>query len=166
MELVCYSNHAEKRDLFSRVVVPGILVRARAGSRSRILTNWLRANQVTQAPRGMAQLNMLHQAARAGRYVPAPGGCDSLLDVSTVIQSGGDCDNWAAVLLAALLRLNYGPVRLSSFGDATDPHRHVAVSVWWAGGWRYLDAKGDQRGAEFLARPRGFEQETVHGAEA
>jgi hypothetical protein len=98
---------------------------------------------------------------RAGRYVPSAPGCNTVLTVAEVIEDGGNCYNWAAVALAALHELNY-PTRLSAFGDALDPSEHVVVAAWFAGAWRYLDAKGDQDGGDFLVRPSGFARETIY----
>jgi hypothetical protein len=161
IENVCYQDHDHKRETFARVTVPSIFAAARAGVAEPALHEWLNFHGVLGAPRGLSQLRALHETARGSRYVPGPRGCDSILDVSTVIDQGGDCDNWAAVLLAAAAAMGY-PARLHAFGTARDPHEHVAVAVFWAGAWRYLDAKGDQEGEEFLQRPRGFSQETVY----
>lgn len=156
---ICYLSFDDKLHVFPRVTVPMIFAAAAEGTNSPALLEWLDQGGVLDAPVGLVQLRALHQLARSGRYVPGPRGCDQILDTSTVIEEGGDCDNWAAVVLAALRTLGY-PSRLSAFGDALDPHEHVTAAAWFGGAWRYLDAKPDQGGSDFLVRPPG--RETVY----
>lgn len=158
---ICFESFEEKSDTFPRVAVPMMFAVGREGSRDPELHDWLNYNGVLDAPVGLAQLRALHEAMREGRYVPSPGACNTVQTVGETIEDGGNCYNWAAVALAALRVLNY-PARLSAFGDARDPHEHVVVAAWYAGAWRYLDAKGNQAGSDFLVRPREFERETIY----
>lgn len=145
----CYSNAEEKRRKFPAVVIPALFDEAARGAHDRALIQWLAATGVADAPRGLPQLAALHEAARAGLYVPSrPANCDPPQPVDWTLARGGDCDQWAAVILAALRHLGY-PASLWTFGDGADNFQHVAAAALWGARWRVMDAKGDARGLDF-----------------
>ncbi len=152
---ICYASHADKRARFPSETVRAILAGARRAARERadLLTGWLDANGVLILPRhSVAQLAALHAAARAGRYVaPQPLHCDVAQDVAETIARGGDCDQWAMVILACARLLDM-PAWLVAAGDTADPYRHVWCQVRAGGRWWDVDPKGTPEGLEFGQR--------------
>jgi hypothetical protein len=123
----CYDTPEDKRRLFPAVVIPAIYAEAHAGAQDDTLHFWLANAGIDQFPHGVAQLAALHELARTGRYTPAsPYNCDPIQSVSQTIIEGGDCDQWASVLLAALDVMGY-EARLVTFGDELDRFAHVFV---------------------------------------
>lgn len=146
---ICYVDAADKRRRFQAEVIPGIYNEAARSARDPSLAYWLQTSGVADAPAGLAQLVALHDLARAGTYrTPAGFNCDPLQAVAVTIDEGGDCDQWAAVLLAAFAILGYEG-RLMTFGDAGDRFQHVAVAAKFGRDWYILDPKGDAAGLEF-----------------
>lgn len=144
-----YWTPADKARAFPTRIIPGMVAQAAADVADETLHLWLQADGVAAAPRGLPQLYALHQAARAGRYrAPIMPNSDTVHPVSITLTMGGDCDQWAVVLLAALAALGY-EAQLCTMGDRRDPYQHVAVRVRHAGHWIWLDPKGDQAGREF-----------------
>lgn len=149
VQFPCYSTPQDKAALFPAVVIPGIFAAARAGANDPVLRAWLENVGLDTTPRGLPQLLLLHALARAGTYRPAvPHNCDPQQPVAETILHGGDCDQWAAVVLAALLVLGY-PGRVITFGDDADRFRHVATAARFDGTWFFLDPKGDAAGLDF-----------------
>lgn len=145
----CYRTPAEKAALFPAVVIPGIFAEARRAEFDPVLHYWLESVGMASTPRGLPQLLLLHALARAGIYKPAwPHNCDPMQPAGETILNGGDCDQWAAVLIAALAVLGY-PARVITFGDQADRFRHVATAARWNGTWFFLDPKGDAVGLDF-----------------
>jgi hypothetical protein len=147
--MACYIDESAKLALFPGVTIPGIFRQARLGIDDAVLLDWLYARGIERVGLGVGQLRALHDAARGGRYVsPAQWNCDPEQPVAQTILEGGDCDQWGAVLLAALATMGYQS-ELVTFGTGADPFEHVAVAGLWAGAWYLLDAKGDQAGLAF-----------------
>jgi len=145
----CYTDSHDKRRRFPSVIIPGIYDEAARSARDPFLAEWLQGAGVADAPPGPAQLFALHELARAGSYAePAQFNCDPLQAVSTTIAEGGDCDQWAMVLLAALAILGY-EARLMTFGDEADRFQHVCIAAKWDRRWHILDPKGDPKGLDF-----------------
>lgn len=148
--MICYASAADKRERFPRETIPAIF-RAAAAVPTFTLADWL--GQVAMMGPGVEQLRAVHDLARAGRYrTPAALTCDPQQPARDTILHGGDCDQWAAVLLAGLKYLGY-TARLVTFGDRTDPYQHVAVDVEHNGRVFILDPKGSQAGAPFNVAP-------------
>lgn len=143
----CYSSPEHKRALFPRVVIPAIYYQAARGL--DVARDWLRAAGIDTWPAGEPQLIALHELARAGKYRgPLRWNCDPPQTVLETITNGGDCDQWASVILAALKVMGYD-ASLITFGSQGDRFQHVAVAGKTAGTWYILDPKGDQAGLPF-----------------
>lgn len=156
MTVPCYTSLAEKIEVFPRVVIPQVYGYAVAGADDGTLRDWLDHYAIQWIPRGVAQLLCLHYIARQGLYKQArPYNCDPPQLVADTIQNGGDCDQWATVILAALIVMGY-PGRLVTFGSDADPFEHVAVGAKAGGAWYFLDPKGDQGGLDFGAMDSNF----------
>lgn len=155
MSKVCYATYPAKRRLFERETVPAILRAARQSARDEraFLAEWMERTGVLSHGDTERQLMALHNAARRGRYVPfTPDHCDGQQPAQSTIEHGGDCDQWASVLLACLLLLQVRGT-LVSFGDHADPYQHVAVVAEIGHSALILDPKGSQRGADFNEWP-------------
>ena len=145
----CYASTADKLQKFP-AVIGQIYDLAAAGIDDPILFHWLLAAGAADV-RGLAALTAMHDAARAGAYVtPAQMNCDPPQTVAHTILNGGDCDQWAAVLLAGAAALGIR-AELLTFGDDADPYQHVAICAQLDGEWYALDPKGDRAGLPFGA---------------
>lgn len=145
----CYFTDRDKAAKFPATVIPALLAQARAESDDPTLDAWLRAGGVLAEPWGITQLLTLHELARAGRYRSSnPLHCDPYQHVADTITAGGDCDQWAAVVMAALHALGY-EFGLYTFGAAQDEFQHVAPAAQIGLRWYLLDAKGDATGMDF-----------------
>lgn len=152
---VCYTSFPGKRRDFVKRTVPTILKAARHSAQTQRaeLIAWMDRNGVLSIGEG-PMLEALHDAARRGRYVETqPGHCDVVQDALATIEHGGDCDQWAVVLLACCALLDVR-ANLVSFGDDSDPHQHVAVVAELYDSAFVLDPKGNQYGAGFNEWPR------------
>ncbi len=131
----CYGSFADKAAKYPGVVRE-IVEKAQAG--------------VPFVP-AFANLLALHEWARAGRYVPElddlgnPSRCDDVQAVPKTLAQGGDCDDWAVVILAGAMRAGW-QARIVTGGDPQDPARHVWVEIHDGTRWVPLDAKGSQPG--------------------
>lgn len=144
-----YWTPQDKASAFPARIIPAMLHQAAADMADETLHLWLQSDGVAGAPRGLPQLYALHQAARAGRYrAPVIPNSDAVQPASITLTMGGDCDQWAVVLLAALAALGY-EAQIVTMGDHRDPYQHVAIRARVARGWVWLDPKGDQHGREF-----------------
>lgn len=146
----CYTSYADKLRRYPAQVVPAILAAAKRGANQvdqrRALVAWMQANDVQTA-------EDLHEAARRGTYKhSARPECDPIQEVAQTIAHGGDCDQWAAVVMAGLLVLGFTRVWLTTTGDERDPYQHAAVEFFAAGQQWTLDPKFDQPGAPFNTR--------------
>lgn len=152
---VCYNTYPEKRRLFAKQTAPAIIRAARQSAQHErdYIAAWLDSHGVLKPDTPWDQLARLHNAARRGKYVPHdPDHCDSVQTAQRTIEHGGDCDQWAHVLLACCLLLGIRAV-LVSFGDGQDPYQHAAVVAEIGQAAIVLDPKGSQRGADFNEWP-------------
>lgn len=90
----------------------------------------------------------IHDWARAGKYLPENISGDEVRTAAEVLEGGGDCDDWASLLVAAYGRAGF-PVQLVTAGDESDNFEHVYVQVFDGGRWIVSDPKGSQRGHAF-----------------
>lgn len=146
----CYTTAADKAARFPAVVIPALLAQAQAERDDGTLLWWLRDGGILAMPEGPAQLEALHDLARQGLYrSPLQMQCDPYQHVADTILYGGDCDQWAAVVMAALAALGY-TFGLYTFGNTfSDEFQHVAPGAEFGVRWYLLDAKGDQAGLPF-----------------
>lgn len=145
--LNCYETPEEKRRNFPTVTIPAIFEMAYAGR--DVVLDWLRAYGIEDVPSGIPQLIALHDLTRQGKYVtPEKMNCDPPQAVALTIRIGGDCDQWASVLIAGMWALGFEPV-LVTFGDNSDHFQHVAVATYFGMSWHLLDPKGDALGMDF-----------------
>lgn len=164
---VCYSSNEDKRRRWPAETLPAIFQAARDAihrpEQRQALTRWMQA-------RGIRTAQDLHNACRAGRYKPSPRlkrHCDPIQPVSVTIERGGDCDQWAAVVLAGLRLLGLGDradeaLYLVSVGDDADPYRHVRVCLKAEGRYWQLDPKPNQDGAPFDVRADAYPLQEFH----
>lgn len=157
----CYANNADKRIRFVRETVPAILASARAQAELEEYTlgRWMFRHRVLTQENPWDMLQALHNAARQGTYrTTKPAHCDRTQTAARTLMDGGDCDQWAAVLMACCTILGLRAT-LCAFGDPLadkhgDPYRHVGVVVEIGSQSQvYLDPKGSQAGADFNEWP-------------
>ena len=160
--MICYASQSEKRQKWPLETLPAIFKAARHATRNpharAQLQAWMQSH-------GVATAEDLHNAARAGRYVATPEPrrhCDPIQPVARTIAHGGDCDQWAAVLLAGLAVLGFDRLWLISVGDEADPYRHVAVMLHAEDRYWRLDPKADQQGVDFNQRADNFNVQQYH----
>jgi len=150
--MLCYASYDQKRADYPGVVIPRLVELAfKAAKRKPVeLRTWLAGFGLDLDRSGatVRELSLLHHAARGGRYrVNYPLHCERFQPVETTLAEGGDCDQWAVVLMAVLFAWGV-PVTFVGAGDDLDPFQHVYVRAY-ANGWYTLDPKPDQRGEEF-----------------
>lgn len=154
---VHYLSHADKAHKWPNQTLPHIVLAARdaarGGQASPALFSWLSRMALVTERRALPLtgevIARLHNAARRGRYVAELGPYDQVQAVDKTLAHGGDCEDWAAVLLAVALVWG-APVRIVTSGDTRDNFMHVYVEMQdHAGVWRTLDPKGSQLGAAF-----------------
>jgi len=156
----CYANGPDKRRRFLRETVPAILASARRQARDEedTLGRWMHERGVLKQANPWDRLGMLHEAARGGRYVETrPRRCDRTKTAADTLAEGGDCDQWAAVILACCNILGIR-ANLCAFGDDLadtegDPYQHVAVVAEVNSAVAILDPKGNQAGSPFNVWP-------------
>lgn len=163
MTAICYNSDAHKAQRFNAETLPAIAQQIAAtldDKREREhLKLWLGFNKVISGSRGPAMLSRLHQAARAGVYKSNPQAhCDTVQTVRKTITDGGDCDQWAAVIIAALWLTGSTRAYLVSVGSIADPVKHVATAASLNGtDLYYFDPKPNQDGTAFNQRADSFE---------
>lgn len=139
---VPYASYAHKRQAYLAQTLPAVRAAALAGVeavRRHVKPGW--------------SIKQLHEWARAGLYVGEDGPIDCVRDVALTIERGGDCEDWAAVLLAGAIVLDV-PARIVTAGDDRDPHRHVYVEFFDpASGWVPSNPKGSQYGQSLGESP-------------
>lgn len=99
---------------------------------------------------GARNLDELHESIRAGEYVGEHGPKDEVRSVARTLSEGGDCEDWAAVQLAAAWSLGV-PARIVTAGDGGDHFAHVYVE-WFDRGrhaWVASNPKGSQYGMPY-----------------
>lgn len=150
MITVHYSSRADKAQRYQAETIPAMFAAAAderdQGNGLRLLETMLRA-RITTASK-LAQLMQLHSFIRAGVYQPEHGPRDEIRSIRHTLLHGGDCDDWAPVLLAAcrLLGVNCA---LETSGYAWDPFAHVYAVALFDGQAIVLDPKGSQLGVDF-----------------
>lgn len=171
-----YPTWEAKALLWPRRVLPQIIRRANESAQGedwRRLAAWLEANGLALPESNAAtveRLAQLHNAVRKGAYKPDPSGLDVVYPVALAkphgaqgvmiaptIEQGGDCDDWAPVILAPLMRWRL-PCRVVAVGTEKDPFAHVFVRARNRDGAYFtLDPKGNQQGYPFdKAAPRSL----------
>jgi hypothetical protein len=157
----CYTTVTGKNRKFPREHAPKILQSARSQAKNEreLLLAWMGEHRVNAVNNRLDELIRLHRAARLGTYKETrPMNCDRTQSAKTTITRGGDCDQWAAVLLACLLLLGHQEFYLVAFGTpGADEFEHVAVMAMIGERAYLLDPKGSQAGAEFDDWPEGME---------
>lgn len=134
--LIHYASLDDKRQRFMTDTVDAVFAAAEHALQSPRFRAWALALP--------GDLPGLHEAVRRQRYVPEDGPRDLVQEAEHTLRQGGDCEDWAVVLLAALKLKGYDPEFIVA-GDDLDPARHVFVRA--AG--RVLDPKGSQGGRPF-----------------
>jgi hypothetical protein len=159
-----YLNLADKAQKWPNATLPEIILSARdavaGGQANPALFSWLsRMGLVPQKrvlPLQTMTLAKLHNAARAGRYVEEIGPRDEVQAVEKTLSHGGDCEDWAAVLVAVAL-LWGANVRIVTSGAEIDNFYHVYAEIQDSGGvWHTLDPKGCPEGAAFDFRSEQY----------
>jgi hypothetical protein len=152
----CYSSEAEKRSVWPVETAPAILACASRAvnvlHERQAIVAWLRKNGIHTAAD-------LHDACRRGRYMEPPKGvrhCDPIQPVPMTMAHGGDCDQWAAVVMAGLRVLGLADIWLVAVGDPADPYRHAFTVCRSADRYWILDPKPDQEGVEFNVRADSY----------
>jgi hypothetical protein len=167
-EATLYPSWEAKAQLWPRRVLPQIIQRANEAAQGadwQALAAWLEAHGLPLPESNSAttqRLAALHEAVRKGRYKSDPNGMDIVYPVALpkphgaqgasiypTIEQGGDCDDWAPVILAPLMRWKI-PARIVAVGTERDPFAHVFVRARTRDGASYaLDPKGNQTGFAF-----------------
>ena len=152
-----YLNHADKAAKWPSQTLPEIILQAReavaGGNANPALYSWLSRMGLVPQKRALPMraevLGKLHNAARGGRYVEEIGPRDHVQEVERTLKLGGDCEDWAAVLVAVALLWGC-PVRIVTSGEPADNFLHVYVEMRDAAGvWHTLDPKGSPEGVAF-----------------
>ncbi|MDC1141882.1 hypothetical protein OAU50_02220 [Planctomycetota bacterium] len=157
MSKVCYNSDADKGARFKAETLPLIADTIAETfddfGEYKTLRAWLRENEVMGKGRA-GTLERLHNAARAGIYLSVrQANCDIIQPVSRTLESGGDCDQWATALIAALTHLGYSRKYLVAVGDSKDPLQHISTVASRDGiDFWYLDPKPNQTGVLFNRR--------------
>lgn len=157
---VCYRSFEHKRTEYVARTLPAIFSAALDGM------------QLFRAePPTLELMRRLHDEVRAMEYAPEaePKGlaqhCDAdhkaideVQAVARTLGEGGDCEDYAALLLAALWAMGF-PAGIETAGDAQDPFQHVRVIASLPGDARtfILDPKPDPAGVDFGERWRAAE---------
>src|SRR5690606_22591440 len=103
--MICYTDQADKRRRYPAETIPALFAAA-AATPVFTVADWL--GPVAMMDRGPAQLRAVHDLARRGAYrASQPMQCDPLQSARDTILHGGDCDQWAVVIYAALKFLGY-----------------------------------------------------------
>lgn len=103
------------------------------------------------AKRKSFQLRQLHDAARAGKYVAENLPQDEIRTIAQTLAVGGDCEDWAAVLVAACRELGI-PAQIATSGNAQDNFLHVYIIAYGF----VLDPKGSQVGVDFNSHSENY----------
>jgi len=159
---ICYLSFPDKADKYVRLTLPAVFDAAADAQGLRVFDNWFQQNV---QPRALAdaleRAKQLHDAARAGAYVEERDGagndlpCDVVRSLATTIRAGGDCEDWAAVLLAGLAFIGL-PALLVTSGEPHDSFLHICAATWIDGRLYLLDPKGDHYGAPFNVRSETY----------
>lgn len=159
---ICYASFADKAQRYVRETLPAVLAAAADAPGHQVFDNWFRRNVSARAlAEPLTRLKQLHDAVRAGRYVPeldARGNdlaCDVVRYTETTIRAGGDCEDWAAVLLAGAAIVADGALLVTS-GEPHDNFLHICVAALLGGRLYLLDPKGDEFGAPFNSRGESY----------
>lgn len=159
---ICYASFADKARRYPAETLPAVLAAAAQAPGHPVFDNWFhRAVSARALADPVTRLRQLHDAVRAGAYVPeldARGNdlaCDVVRFTQTTIRAGGDCEDWAAVLLAGTAIIADGALLVTS-GETHDNFLHIAVAAMLGGRLYLLDPKGDEFGAPFDTRGESY----------
>jgi len=143
---VRYQSLADKATRYVNETLPAIFAAAEDGPNFGNGAGTLALFRLIERVRNLEQL---HAAIRGGRYVDETGPKDDVQDLADTLANGGDCEDWAAVLVAACRLLGIRCCVTTS-GQAWDNFLHVYVTAQDRdGAWYVLDPKGSGLGADF-----------------
>ncbi len=170
-----YTSNTDKARKYVEQTIPEIFWAATSAARKKsesrhfakvhhVLVMWLGHIGLGEVLRGLVpvadlHLAQLHEAVRGRKYLAedeSEGAQDCVQDVGQTLVYGGDCEDYAAVLLAACWALGVRSAVLVTAGSRQDHFEHVRVEVL-LGRWFVLDPKGDQQGAPFDVADGEFE---------
>ena len=155
---ICYASFPDKRQRYQAQTLPVILAEA-----SEPLTVAAREFLARALGNGAVvdRLRSLHDTVRAARYIDerdASGdlsNCDHVRGIHETVTQGGDCEDWAAVLLRGCKLIGVPAYAVTS-GEHHDPFMHVSVAAIVGNQLYLLDPKGDQQGAPFNVRSERY----------
>lgn len=144
MVTVHYKSHEHKARVYVAETLPAIFRAAFEPSveSQNALERWMKQN-ITGSHKSL-QLVQLHDAARAGKYVAENLPQDEIRTIAQTLTMGGDCEDWAVVLIAACRELGIS-AKVATSGDANDNFLHVYIRALGF----VLDPKGSQLGVAF-----------------
>lgn len=160
--VICYASFPDKALKYVAQTLPAVYAAAGDAPSDPVFDNWFHRNI---APRSMAtalqRLQQLHRAVRNGRYVEeldASGRdvpCDAVRTLRETLLHGGDCEDWAAVLLAGAGMIGVRAWLVTS-GETHDNYLHICAAAEVGNTLLLLDPKGDSYGAPFNVRSETY----------
>ncbi|MCW8134714.1 MAG: hypothetical protein KIT75_03475 [Planctomycetota bacterium] len=152
---ICYASFADKAERYQRETLRAVFDASRAPLSPA--TRWFFSRCIV-GENMESRLRSLHGCARSGRYVAEVGDlahCDEVRTMHETVDTGGDCEDWAAVLFAGIKLCGAQPLLVTS-GEAHDNFMHVAAAALWGQQLWLLDPKGDSIGAPFNVRSETY----------
>lgn len=169
---ICYSSFEDKRQRYQAQTLPAVLAEAHEPLTATSRAFYAVALGVGQH---VDRLRNLHDTVRAARYIAERdvsgdlANCDQVRSIHDTIVNGGDCEDWAAVLLRGCKLIGV-PAYIVTSGEHHDPFMHVSVAAVVADRLYLLDPKGDQQGAPFNVRSERYPERRFwmwgHGGKA
>lgn len=154
----CYSSFADKRTRYVAETIPDIFRSAyhpEPGS-AGVFRRWFdRVRLPGILP--ISNMKRVHDALRGMRYVGEtdangnPSACDEVREMFVTLTDGGDCEDFAAVQLAAAEALGLSAY-LETMGEPHDNFLHADVLIVVGNDTYVSNPKGSQRGADFGAQ--------------
>lgn len=159
---ICYSSFRDKRQRYQEQTLPVVLAEAHEPLTATARAFFAQAVGIgAPSNHPVDRLRNLHDTVRAAAYVAERDGsgelvnCDQVRSIHDTIVNGGDCEDWAAVLLRGC-KLVGVPAYIVTSGEHHDPFMHVSVAAIVADRLYLLDPKGDQQGAPFNVRSERY----------
>lgn len=156
----CYHDFADKREKYVADVIPAIFTHAH-----RALPLWQAhtipvANEDTliRLHERMRELPYIgeDEAFELSKFCPEAKAIDVVQKVEDTLAEGGDCEDFAAVLLSALWAWGI-PASLETAGDELDPFRHVRALAAVENRVFILDPRPHELGMDFNERWGSFD---------